>query len=242
MFDQTFVEGTETKTKPLTLVVSILMQLAAVCVVIAVPLIYTATLPSAAFKSFLVAPPPPLAAIARTVHRAPAGRTIHVQPFREIALNVPKPLRPLENVGAPPEVAVSGNAGQPGSLLDGLPMGVPGSAPEPPAPAQTPAAAKPKPAGPIKISTGAAEARLISRVMPAYPALAKETRIQGIVEFRATISKQGNIENLQLVRGHPLLVNAAREAVLQWKYRPTLLNGLPVEVLTDIVVNFTLVQ
>jgi protein TonB len=62
------------------------------------------------------------------------------------------------------------------------------------------------------------------------------------VEFTAAISKDGRIEKLQLVRGHPLLVPAARQAVEQWRYRPTLLNGEPVEVITDIVVNFTLSQ
>ena len=62
------------------------------------------------------------------------------------------------------------------------------------------------------------------------------------MEFTATISKQGTIEGLTLKSGHPLLVNAAREAVLQWRYRPTILNGEPVEVITDIIVNFTLSQ
>jgi protein TonB len=77
-------------------------------------------------------------------------------------------------------------------------------------------------------------------VQPVYPALAISTRVQGIVEFTAVISKQGTIEHLQLVRGHPMLVNAAQEAILQWRYKPTLLNGQPVEVITDIVVNFKL--
>jgi len=80
---------------------------------------------------------------------------------------------------------------------------------------------------------------LIYRVQPVYPPLAKTTHVEGTVEFTAIISKQGTIENLQLLRGHPLLVNAARQAVLQWRYRPTLLNGEPVEVITDIVVKFT---
>ena len=86
------------------------------------------------------------------------------------------------------------------------------------------------------------EANLIKRVQPVYPPLARSARVQGVVEFTAVISKEGNIENLQLVRGHPLLVNAAKEAVLQWKYKPTQLNGTPVEVITDIIVNFTLSQ
>jgi len=102
---------------------------------------------------------------------------------------------------------------------------------------------KPKgPTGPVRVGGRVAEANLIRKVQPVYPPLAKSARVQGTVEFTATISKDGNIENLTLVRGHPLLVNAAREAVLQWKYRPTMLNGQPVEVVTDIIVNFTLSQ
>jgi protein TonB len=79
-------------------------------------------------------------------------------------------------------------------------------------------------------------------VQPPYPDLARKARIEGTVEFTATISKAGTIENLALVHGHPLLVKAAEEAVLQWRYRPTLLNGEPVEVITDIMVNFRLSQ
>jgi protein TonB len=77
-------------------------------------------------------------------------------------------------------------------------------------------------------------------VMPVYPQLAKSARVQGSVEFTALISKEGMIGRLRLVRGHPLLIEAAKEAVLQWRYRPTLLNGVPVDVVTNITVNFTL--
>jgi protein TonB len=96
--------------------------------------------------------------------------------------------------------------------------------------------------GPQRIGGNVMAANLIRKVEPVYPPLAKSARVQGTVEFTAVISKDGNIENLQLVRGHPLLVNAAKEAVLQWKYKPTLLNGQPVQVITDIIVNFTLSQ
>ena len=92
----------------------------------------------------------------------------------------------------------------------------------------------------VRIGAAVAEANLISRVEPEYPALAKQARIQGTVEFTATIGKDGTIQNLQLVRGHPLLVNPAKEAVLQWKYRPTLLNGNPTTVIAPIQVTFTL--
>lgn len=94
----------------------------------------------------------------------------------------------------------------------------------------------------MRVGGKVAAANLIRSVQPVYPPLAKSARVQGSVEFTATISKEGTIENLTLVRGHPLLVNAARDAVLQWKYRPTLLNGQPVEVVTGITVNFMLSQ
>lgn len=73
-----------------------------------------------------------------------------------------------------------------------------------------------------------------------YPALARQARIQGAVHFTAIIGKDGVIQNLHLVVGHPLLAEAARQAVSEWRYQPTLLNGEPVEVVTEIEVNFTL--
>ena len=85
-------------------------------------------------------------------------------------------------------------------------------------------------------------ANLVRKVTPVYPPLAKQARIQGTVRFTAVIGKDGTIQNLQLVSGHPLLVAAAQEAVKQWVYKPTLLNGEPVEVVTQIDVNFTLSQ
>jgi protein TonB len=77
-------------------------------------------------------------------------------------------------------------------------------------------------------------------VKPIYPPLAKMARQQGTVKFEATISKEGTIEELKLISGPPLLVQAAQDAVKQWRYKPTLLNGEPVEVLTTIDVNFSL--
>ncbi len=108
-----------------------------------------------------------------------------------------------------------------------------------PQPAPAAKSTAPLKQGPIRVGT-IAGANLIHMVQPNYPPLAKASRISGTVEFTATISKDGSIENLQLVRGHPLLIKAAKEAVLQWRYRPTMLNGEPVEVITDIVVNFVL--
>jgi protein TonB len=86
------------------------------------------------------------------------------------------------------------------------------------------------------------QANLLRQVRPTYPPLAKAARVQGTVKFEAVIAKDGTIQNLKVISGPPLLVNAALEAVRQWQYRPTLLNGEPVEVITTIDVNFTLSQ
>jgi protein TonB len=74
----------------------------------------------------------------------------------------------------------------------------------------------------------------------AYPPLAKQARIQGVVVLEAIINKQGSVENLRVINGHPLLIQSALDAVKQWKYKPTLLNGEPVEVVTQVTVNFNL--
>jgi protein TonB len=83
-------------------------------------------------------------------------------------------------------------------------------------------------------------AKAISRPMPDYPSLARLARVQGTVRLEAVIAADGRIQNLKVLAGHPLLVKAALEAVARWRYQPTLLNGEPVEVVTEIDVNFSL--
>jgi TonB family protein len=95
-------------------------------------------------------------------------------------------------------------------------------------------------AGIVRIGSRVAEANLIGRVDPAYPASARAIRLQGTVEFTVTIDEQGHVADMKLVMGHPLLVNAAKEAVAQWIYKPTLLNGQPVKVMTTVDVPFRL--
>jgi len=85
-----------------------------------------------------------------------------------------------------------------------------------------------------------AEGNLIYGVQPIYPSIARQARIQGTVELRAIVSRTGTIENLAVVSGHPMLVKSALEAVRQWRYRPYLLNSEPIEVETEITVNFVL--
>jgi protein TonB len=92
---------------------------------------------------------------------------------------------------------------------------------------------------PLRVST-LSEANLLHRVQPIYPPIAHQAGIHGAVELRALISKAGTIENLVVVSGHPMLVRSAIEAVRQWRYRPYLLNNEPIEVETEITVNFVL--
>jgi len=92
----------------------------------------------------------------------------------------------------------------------------------------------------VRISSGVAVGLLIKKVPPQYPDDAKQARIQGQVVLQAEIDKNGDIENLTLISGHPALAPAAVEAVKQWKYKPYLLNGEPMKVETQIIVNFTL--
>ena len=92
----------------------------------------------------------------------------------------------------------------------------------------------------IRVGGNVQECNLITKVDPVYPQLAWQARIQGTVRFQVIIAADGRMQNIQLVSGHPLLVQAARDAVQQYVYRPTLLNGRPVEVVTTVDVNFSL--
>jgi protein TonB len=143
---------------------------------------------------------------------------------------------------APPDLSGGGVAGGvpggiPGGQLGGVIGGILSSTPS--------AAATPKLVAPvapkrIRVSQGVTEGRLIQKIEPKYPPLARSARVQGQVVLAAIISKTGEIQNLVLASGHPMLVPAAMEAVKQWRYRPYLLNGEPVEVETTITVNFAL--
>ncbi|MBV9765695.1 MAG: energy transducer TonB [Acidobacteriaceae bacterium] len=241
MFNQTFVDGTQKTRKPYTVLLSLALQISALCTLILIPLFYTEALPGAQLKSMLMAPPPP----PRAPLPSSTAKTQTQAAIRQLHLNVltaprfiPNHVNRIQEI-APAEIGVPGAVGEPdanGTGVANLLWAVPNNPPPPPPPAPKPNTSR----APVKIGGVVAQANLIRQVQPVYPPLAKAARIQGTVEFAAIISKEGNIEHLELVHGHPLLVNAARDAVLQWKYRPTLLNGEPVEVSTQVVVKFTL--
>jgi protein TonB len=139
-----------------------------------------------------------------------------------------------------------------GGVIGGVPGGVPGgvvggiigslamaAAPPPPPPPPQKADA-PKPVERIRIGGNVQAALLIRRVDPQYPVLARQAHVDGSVILRAFISRDGKVQDLVLVSGNPLLVHAAMDAVKQWVYKPTYLDGNPVEVLTEVSVNFHL--
>jgi protein TonB len=121
--------------------------------------------------------------------------------------------------------------GQMGGVIGGVIGGV-GAAPPPPKPAQQR----------IRQGGQVQAAKLLNKVQPMYPPLARQTRISGTVRLHAIIAKNGTVEQLEVISGHPLLVQAALDAVRQWKYQPTTLNGENVEVDTTIDVIFSLNQ
>jgi periplasmic protein TonB len=160
-------------------------------------------------------------------------------------VEIPKEIRMVVDEGPPPDTAVGGvvggvPGGVPGGQIGGVIGGVIGGAPTSVAPPPPPPPAAPKPPQRVRVGGNVQQANLIRQVKPPYPPLAKQARIQGVVVLEAIINKQGSVENLRVVNGHPLLIQAALDAVKQWKYKPTLLNGEPVEVVTQVTVNFNL--
>jgi periplasmic protein TonB len=237
VFDQTFVNTERRSRRPLGVVASLVIQAAVICISILVSIAYTQGLPVAQLRALLLAPKAPVGP--HVAQNAPTAKsTAAVRPFRMMnQLVFAKPTsRPVQVAAAPGGIDIPGavqTEGE-GGNVSFLPLILrTAPPPKPPEP-------KPAPKTPQRIGGAVAQANLIHEVQPVYPPLARSARIQGTVEFTAVISTAGTIEHLHLVSGHPLLINAARDAVLQWRYRPTLLNGSPVEVVTQITVRFSL--
>jgi periplasmic protein TonB len=152
---------------------------------------------------------------------------------------IPSHVAMIEETGPPPQISYDNGPAGPGGTGSGSGDGVPNSTNEIAAHPSPPPAAPAPPARPIRISS-MLKGTLLRQVQPVYPVLAKNAHIEGAVVLEAVISKTGTIENLQLVSGHPLLVQSAIEAVRQWRYKPYVLNGDAIEVETQITVNFTL--
>jgi periplasmic protein TonB len=239
MFEDSLIEsGNKLKTKRLaTSIVSFFGQFLLLGILILVPLIYTEALPKTQLMTFLVAPPPP------PPPPPPPAAVVKVVKIQSDLVNgqlrtptkIPEKVQMIKEEEAPPAMAGGVMGGVPGGVPGGQMGGVIGGM-------INSTSAIPKVATPqrVRVSSGVSAGLLIRRVQPNYPPLARQARIQGTVVLQAEISKDGTIQNLQLISGHPMLAPAAIEAVKQWRYKPYLLNGEPVAVDTQVQVNFTL--
>lgn len=225
--------------KPWTIAVSVIAQFFLLGALILIPLLYTQALPKALLNTIMTAPAPPAA--------APPAEQQHPsqqQPSRTRANIFTVPSSIPIHIDAHPEnalhqdLAASASIGVPGGVPNGSTTGVINSivGESGPTPPPVPTAAPQR----IRQGGNVQAALLISQPMPVYPPLARQARIQGSVVLHAIISKDGRVEQLSVISGHPLLIQAALDAVRQWRYHPTLLNNEPVEVDTTITVSFTM--
>jgi periplasmic protein TonB len=239
MFEQTFVATAKTHKRG-TVLVSFAGQTILVVIGILIPMIYFDALPTAQLRSLLLAPPPLPPATPTPPPEAPRVVKFIPRPFDAGKLiaphGVPKNVAMFKEDDWPAPSAVPVGSLSPDALVRILGP-VPVAAPPPP-----PSVHKNVQTPRIPVGGILQAAKLIRQPKPIYPQPAKQVRVQGVVKLHALISRDGTIENLKVVSGHPLLVPSALEAVKQWAYQPTLLNGEPVEVETDIDVNFTLSQ
>ncbi len=245
MFEDSLIESSGRKQRGRrfgTTLVAWIIQIFVVCILILVPLIYTEALPKQQLMTFLVAPPPPPPPppppAATPVVRAVKAVSEIVDGSLRTPTKIPEKVAMIKEEDTPPPSMGTGGViggvpgGVPGGQIGGVIGGIVSSTP----------VAVPKVATPqrVRVSAGVQEGMLIHKVQPNYPPLARQARIYGQVVLQAVISKAGTIENLHLVSGHPMLTQAAMDAVKQWRYRPYILNGEPVEVETQVTVNFTL--
>ena len=226
---------------------SFVLQLFLIGLLLLLPLWFTDVLPKQQLLTLLEAPPPPPPPPPPAASTPSAAKVVKVT--SNIAngrlrtpSRIPSRVQMIKEDEAPPPVAITGGVaggvpgGIPGGQMGGVIGGIISSSSSL---AAVPRLSQPAPAVQrVRVSQGVTKGLLIYRVEPPYPPLAKQARIQGVVVMTALIDKGGNVQHLQVVSGHPLLAPAAIEAVKQWRYKPFLLNGQPVEVETTVTVNF----
>ena len=248
MFEDSLMENHIKSTSRLAVAISTGLQLGMVGVALLIPLLNYYELPATDLVGFLSAPPPP---------PPPPPPPAAIQPQKVIPrefdcgnltqpVAIPDQVAIIDEDYQPPSAGIAGVVGgvpggqiggQLGGVIGGIISSAPTVAPPPPPPPPVKKKAPPKR---IRVGGNVAKARLLRQTRPQYPPLARQARIQGTVKLSAVIAKDGSIQKLEVLGGHPLLVPAALAAVKQWRYKPTLLNGVAVEVLTNIDVNFTL--
>jgi protein TonB len=229
--------------KPWSFFASVSAELVAVSMIVLIPLAYTDHLPEFHWKSVTVASPfRPIQPVVQTNQASgPFTQTSFVREGKIFNPVVPKrdaesASTALQTMDLPPGFVPSNSqvsGPNPIGEIVGKPVTVAQYRP-PVVEKATP------PPGPIRVSEGVQMAKLINRVMPIYPPLAKVTHTSGVVHLIGIISKDGTIRDLKVISGHALLTKAALDAVSQWVYKPTLLNNEAVEVIAPIDVYFTL--
>jgi protein TonB len=256
MFEDVFIDGVGKTKSSSMMALAMLGEVLLVAIFVILPMVYFDVLPSTTLKSFLVAPPPPPppppppAAVVKAPKVIPrqfdAGRLMAPKAVPKQIAEIKEDEAPPPNSGGlgvvggvPGGVAGGVTGGVLGAILDSAPRAVTVLPPPPPPKKEVVKEVVPQR---IRVGGNVQLANRIRMVQPIYPPLAKQARIQGRVVLDAVISKDGTIQNLTVKSGHALLQSAALDAVKQWVYKPTLLNGEPVEVSTEIEVNFTLSQ
>jgi protein TonB len=249
MFEQTFVQTGKTHTT-WTVMTSFGIQILLLGFGVMIPLIWFDELPGAQLSALITAPPPPpppppppAAAPPKVVKVIPrqmdAGKLMQPKVIPKDIKMIQEDEAPSANMGVTGGVPGGVAGGSLGGVLGGILGGVPTAAPPPPK--KEPPKAAPRPSI-IPVGGRVQNALLIRNPQPVYPQIAKSARISGTVELSAIIGEDGHIQELKVVSGHPLLRQAALDAVKQWVYKPTMLNEQPVKVSTTIDVIFTLSQ
>ena len=227
--------------RSLTTLTSFGLEAVVIGLLLLLPLLRTVGLPSARALPTPVswgAPPPvrpPQSQHVTTVVQSNLADNVLIAP-RE----VPRQVAMIQEAVPPPQVSFNTDSGVEGGTGEGRRGGVWGSLNDSLSHVAPPPVLAPTPRVPVFRPSHLLEGSLIRRVTPIYPPLARSARIQGAVVLFASISKAGTIDNLRAISGHPMLIPAAIEAVSQWRYRPYILNNEPIEVETQITVNFLL--
>jgi protein TonB len=245
VFEQSLLLNQDAK-RPWNFLASLSAELLVFSLALVIPLLYHDRLPAVHWKDITVGParpaPPPVPQ--QSTQRETGTMLTPSLPRRIFVLNAPgnpRPAGPVSLDVAPDAPPTLGPASGAGGATSALGTFIPNFVAAPPPPKPAVESHKP-PSAAIPVGGDVPMAKLVRKVIPEYPAMAKSARISGVVHLIGTIGKDGTMRNLQLVGGHPMLARAALEAVRQWIYKPTLLNGNPVEVIAPIEVSFTLGQ
>ena len=230
--------GKSRRRNPWATVGSLGFQLALLLAVIVIPLFHTDPLPKRETLTMLYLQPPLAAGGNPTRLQAP----MRASTYTPTSTGIAAPVHKKQEAPPPPAGATGGVLeGVPGGVVGGASSGVSGemlnSAPSVPVLAKSPV---PMPAKRMRIASRVAEANLIHDVAPQYPAEAGRARIEGTVVLMAVIGKDGSVQDVQVESGLPVLAQAAINAVRQWRYKPYMIDGEPVEVDSRITINFTL--